>query len=122
MVQSITNDSIFWAKNSLEEASISIKTTWEEDRIIGFIIVSNDFLQIFVDILSATDEADGAHSKTMRIQSILCGLDKTRMVGKPQIVVGTKIEDTFIVGGNFGGLRACDNPFTFVSACLFDGL
>jgi hypothetical protein len=48
------------------------------------------------------------------------GLSDVRVVGEPQIVVGTEIEDFTLGHANCGPLRAKDLPLRFVEACRAD--
>jgi hypothetical protein len=58
MIKRITNNKILRPEDGLKKSSISIKSTWEKDTVLKAIVISDNFLKIFMDILSSTDETN----------------------------------------------------------------
>ena len=58
MIQSITNDCIFRAENSLEKSCISVETAWKQNTVLKFVVLCNDLLQIFMNVLSSANKSD----------------------------------------------------------------
>lgn len=58
MVQCVTNDEIFRSINGFEESGIGIESTWEQDGVFSVVIIGDNFLQLFVDVLGTADESN----------------------------------------------------------------
>jgi hypothetical protein len=64
----------------------------EEDRIFSTQELGELVLELPVNILRATDEANRGHAVPTRLQPLVRGPDHLRMAGKAQIVVGANID------------------------------
>lgn len=82
MIESVTNDGVLGPEDCLEEASIGIEPAGEKYTVLQFIILSNDLLQLFVNILGAAYEPDRTHAEAMRVKSLLGSLDEPSIVGE----------------------------------------
>lgn len=91
MIESITDNKIFRSVDCFEETSIGIETAWKQNCIFSVVIIGDNLLQIFMNVLGTADKSDWAHAKTMGIKGIFCGLDESGMIGKPEIIVSAKI-------------------------------
>src|SRR5688572_5626445 len=79
-----------------------------------------------MDILGTANKPDAAHAITMRIDCFMSSFNNKGMRGKPQIIVGAKIQN-----GSFGSITArqantyfcslgtTDNSFSFVKTRSF---
>ena len=72
-----------------------------------------------MDVLRATNEPDTGHSKSVRINGILGRLRNPRMIGQPQVVVGTEVEDLAAPRLDIHTLGIVNDPFYLESARLF---
>lgn len=119
MVQCVTNDEIFRSINGFEESGIGIESTWEQDGVFSVVIIGDNFLQLFVDVLGTADESNWAHTKAMAVESSLSSLNESRVIGKSEVIIGTEIKNLFAVWCDFRPLRGGDYSFGLICAGLF---
>lgn len=67
VIEGITDDCIFWSKNSFKETSVGIEPTWEKNTILQLIVLGYNFFELLMYILSSTDKTNWAHAETMSI-------------------------------------------------------
>jgi hypothetical protein len=58
VIERITNNKILRPEYGFKKSSICVESTWEKDTVIKTIVISDDFLKVFMNILSSTDEAN----------------------------------------------------------------
>ena len=122
MVESVTDECVFRAEDSFEKSSIGVKSAGEDDRILKVIKVRNTLLQLFVNILSPTDESNRAKPVAMGIHSSFGCFNQSWMVRESQIIVRAEVQDGFTIGSDLGSLRGADDSFTLVGSLIFHGL
>ncbi|MNH29607.1 hypothetical protein D3C79_898490 [compost metagenome] len=71
-------------------------------------------------ILGATDEAHRGHAEAVAIESLMGCLDQLRMIGEPQVVVGTEVQNLLAAHRDPGLLSRGDDAFLLVQAFRFD--
>jgi len=59
MVEFIRDNGIFRGQSCFKEASIRVEATRVKDCIVEFVEVSDSLLEVLVNVLRSTDEADG---------------------------------------------------------------
>ena len=122
VIESVTDDCIFRSKDSFEETSVGIESTWEKDTILNFIIVSDNLFQFFMDILGAANKPYRTHSKSVSIESFFGSFDESGMIGKSKIIISTEVQYLFAISSNKRRLRWRNNSLFFISAWLFNRL
>lgn len=118
MVQLVRDNGIFGGQRRLEEASIRVEATRVKDSIVELVEVSNFTFEFLVDVLRATDEANGRHSEAMSVHDVLSSLDNSGMVGESEVIVGAEVDHTLSVGVDNHILGTRDHTLRLVSACL----
>ena len=58
VIKSVADDKIFGGVNGLKETGVGIKTTGEKNCVLGIVVSSDNFFELFVDILGAADKSD----------------------------------------------------------------
>lgn len=122
VVEGIADNGVFGSKDSLEEACVGVEATGEQNAIFNFVVIGDCLLKLLVNILGAANEPHRTHPKAMGVKSLLSRIDKPGVVGESQIVVGTKVENRFVVGGDLGGLGTGDDTLSLVGAGFPDCL
>ena len=118
--QSVTDDSILFRQQGLENAAVSIEAGSVEDGVLGAKEFGNLTFKLLMEILAASDEADRSHTIAAGIHAFLGGFDKLRIVGQTEVVIGTEVEALLTLNHNLGTLGALDNAFMFVKTSGFD--
>ena len=80
MVEGIGDDSVLFGKEGFKDTAVCIEAGGIKDRVFGPEIVGDGLFELFVNILTATDEAHGRHTETPGIHGFLCGLDKSGII------------------------------------------
>ncbi|MNG82971.1 hypothetical protein D3C79_416880 [compost metagenome] len=65
-------------------------------------------------ILGAADEAHRGHAETVAVEPLMSGGDEVRVVGQPQVVVGTEVQNLLATHCNLGLLSRGDDAFLLV--------
>ena len=81
--------------------------------------LSDLLLKFFMNILRTANETDAAHAISMRFDGFMCSFDHFGMRGKPEIIIGAKIQNGFAVHYDLCALWAGNYPFSFVESGSF---
>ena len=65
-------------------------------------------------VLGTADEAYRGHAEAVAVESLMGGGDKIRVVGQPQVVVGTEVQNLLAAHRNLGLLSRGDDAFLLV--------
>src|SRR5262249_27776212 len=76
------------------------------------------FLQLFVQILCATDEANGSEAIAETSQAFFGGSHNSGVVGQAQVVISAEVNDLAAADANRRILRRLNLPFALVQAAL----
>src|SRR5262245_3351528 len=85
MVERVADDGILFAEQRLEQSAISVEARGIEDRVAGAEEAGDGFFQRLVQVLRATDEANGRHAEAVVVERTSRGGDDLRMIGKAEI-------------------------------------
>ena len=123
VVQGVADDSVLRAKERLEEPAIGIEARSVEDGVLGVEVTGDGLLQLLVQILRAADEAHRAHAEAMAIHSCLGRSHEAGVVGEPEVVISTEVDDVLSRADlDVGRLWGDDDALTLVEPSLIDGL
>ena len=81
MVERIADDGILGSEQRLEHSAVGIEARGIENGVVGVEIVADGALELFVNVLSAADEAHRRHSVAAFVHHLLGGLYEPWMVG-----------------------------------------
>ena len=122
VVERVGDDSVFSGQQRLEDSAVGVETRGVKNGVFSLEEFRDGFLKLLVEILSATDEAHGAHSKAPLVHRLLGGLDKSRGISQAQIVIGAEVKRlAAVLESDLGGLGRSDVPFVLVEAGFLDG-
>ena len=120
MVERIGDDGVLLPEQRLEDAPVGVEAGSIEDRILRTEVVRNGLFELLVNILAAADEAYGGHAEAPLVHRAFGGTDQTRVVRKPEVIVGAEIEHLPAADLNGGALGRSDDPFGLVKAGSLD--
>ena len=92
MVQSIADNGIVLGKQRFKHTAVGIEARRIKNSVVSPEVTADGALQLLVDVLCAADEPHARHAEAATVHHTLRGLDDTRMVREPQVVVGTKVQ------------------------------
>ena len=122
MVQGIGNDGVLSGQQRFEHAAVRIEAGGIEDGILRMEEVGNGFLQLFVQVLRAADEADRRHAVTPLVHGLLGGVDQALRVGEAEVVVRAEVQrDAAVFQSNLRALGRCNVALILVKAGFLDG-
>src|SRR5690606_21333972 len=111
MVQFVRDDRVLFSEQWFKDAAIGIKGSGIQNGIFHSQKGGKLLLQLFVDLLGATDKAYAAHTIPPLIKGALRSFPYAGMGREAQIVVGTEIQH-FPAGYRYlRALRGADDPF-----------
>ena len=86
-------------------------------------VAGDGLLQLLVQILRAADEAHRAHAEAMTIHSCLGRSHEAGVVGEPEVVISTEVDDVLSrTDLDVSRLWGDDDALTLVEPSLIDGL
>ena len=92
VVEGVADNGIFRTEQCLKQSAVGIEARTVKDCVLGVEIVADSCFEFLVNVLSSANEAHARHSESALGHHVLSGFDKTAVVAKSQIVVGTEIE------------------------------
>ena len=122
VVESVGDDGVVGSEERFEDTAVGIEASGIEDGVLGVEIVRDGFLEFFVYILRAADEAHAGHAVASAVHHVFRSLNEAGMVGESEVVVCAEVEH--FVAFHLDGclLGAFNQTFFFVETCLLDVL
>ena len=121
VVEFVGNHGVFRAEKRFEQAAIGVESGGIKNRIFRSQKSRQLILEVFMNVLRATDEADRGHAEAMRIEGRLGGSDERGMVGESEIIVRAHVENAAPTGNSdLRILWTGDDAFRFVEPLRSD--
>ena len=120
VVEGVGYDGIIFRQKRFKHAAVRIEASCVEDGVVRLEVVGNSVFERLVSIHRAADEAHGRHTIAALVHHVLGSLNKSRMVGESEVVVGAEVDHLFAGYVDRRCLRAFDDTFTLVETCIFD--
>ena len=98
MVQRIGNDRVFRPQKRLEQTGICVKSRSVKDTVLLAQKPRDPRFKLFMFFLCTADKPDRGHAETIAIQPRMRGGNDLGIVGKPEVIVGTKVDHLASVG------------------------
>src|SRR4051794_32371475 len=116
MVERIRDDGVLLIQQGLKQAAVGIETGGVEDGVLGSEEPGQALLELLMNALRAADEPDGGHAVTEAIDRPVGRFAHGRMIGQPEIVVCTKVQDVAVTGSDQAPLGTREDALTLVQA------
>ena len=121
MVEGIADDGVVLGEKGLKDTTVGVEACGIEDGIFSMEVFADGGLKLLVKVLASADEAYARHTIAAAVHGVLGSLDKARVVGKTQIVVGAEVQHSLSAYIDGSLLGAFDEAFVFVKSCFADG-
>ncbi len=92
VVELVADHHVVLVQQGFEQAAVGVETRRIKNGILDTEESRDPSLQLFVDRLGATDEADAGQAVSPPLERPLRGLDDPRIVGEAEIVVGAEVQ------------------------------
>ena len=93
MIELVADHRVFFAEQRFEQATVGVEAARVKDRVVGAKKRAQAAFELLMHALRAADEADRCHAEAPLVEALFRRRDQARIVGKPEIVVGTEIQD-----------------------------
>ncbi len=93
VVERVRDHRVALVEESLEHSAVSVETGGEQDRVFLAKPRRQPLLQLTVDVLRATDEADRRHAEPAFLQGLGSGRNHARVISQSEVVVGAEVQD-----------------------------
>ena len=124
MVKCIAYYGILLGEQRFEQSTVGIEASCIENGVLGVEIFADGILQLLVEVLGATDEANRRHAVAVAVHCPLGCINKALGVRQSQIVVGTEVKNLTIHAVYiYGSALGCsDNTFVLVKTGILYAL